>query len=143
MHDKTKCKVTIILSIILIIATGFLFYFNRYTNSVNQPNQSEANKYLDKILVSGVKNVPSSSCGIALPDDIPVQYLEIEATAWSKDLDEQVNLIQDTEFKPGQWIVFEDLQKYSQATCTMRINVDGTILAEKTVDLLNYSDEKD
>lgn len=139
MHNRAKAKVGIILGIILIIATGFLMYFNQSTKSIAQINRTEANKYLDKVLVSGVKNVPSSSCGIALPDDIPVQYLEIEATAWSKDSNEQINLIQSTEFQAGQWIVFEDLQKYTQATCTIRINVDGTILAEKTVNLLDYS----
>lgn len=110
--------------------------------SVNQKTISptQACSYLDKIYIAGVENVPSPSCGITLPQDMPMEYFEMEATAVSRDGNETVDLLEDKEITPGEWIVFEDLSNYSEATCIMRIKGDTQVFAEKEIDLLNFQD---
>ena len=47
---------------------------------------TQACEYLDKIYVAGSTDVPTPNCGIEIPEDIPVEYLEIEAIGTEKNL---------------------------------------------------------
>lgn len=103
---------------------------------------TQACEYLDKIYIAGVLNVPKPSCGMVIPEDIPVEYLEIEAIGIEKNSNSIEDLLENKEIKLGEWIVFENLEKYSKAVCTVRIMWDNEIFDERTFDLLNCEDEK-
>ncbi len=102
---------------------------------------TQACAYLDKIYIAGTVNVPAPSCGLVLPKDIPMEYVEMQATGTLKENNETVDLLEGKDIKPDEWIVFEDLQQCSEAECTVRITWEGKVFEEKTFDLLKGSEK--
>lgn len=99
----------------------------------------QANDALDEIYIAaGPSKVPNPSCGIVLPADLPMEYVEIKATGVLKENDQTVDLLEGKEIVPDEWIVFEDLNQYSKAECTISIVWEGTIFGTGTIDLLDY-----
>ncbi len=98
----------------------------------------EVDEALDRIYIAGVDNVPSPSCGFCLPAGIPMDYLEITATGVLKDTNETVDLLDGKEIAPDEWVVFEDLNQYSKAECTIKIKADQGIYSSGRIDLLNF-----
>ncbi len=97
----------------------------------------QASEALDKIYIAPPENVPAPSCGIVLPAGIPAEYVEMKAAGVLKESGETVDLMEGKEVVPDEWIVFEELEKYSQAECTISIVWDGTIYGSGTIDLLS------
>ncbi len=97
----------------------------------------QASEALDKIYIAPPENVPAPSCGIVLPAGIPAEYVEMKAAGVLKESGETVDLMEGKEVIPDEWIVFEELEKYSEAECTISIVWDGTIYGTGTIDLLD------
>lgn len=138
---KIVAAVLMILMAVMFTACGTTSTESDNTTSQSVMTPTQAISYLDKIYVAGVEDVPNPSCGISLPDDMPMEYFEMKATAVSISDGKTVDLLEDREVKPGEWIVFDNLDKYSEAVCVMRIKFEDDIFEEKEVDLLDVQDD--
>lgn len=106
----------------------------------------DAQKYIEKWRNLDEKNCCGSvddpyGSDVYRPDDMPMEYFEMKATAVSISDGKTVDLLEDREVKPGEWIVFDNLDKYSEAVCVMRIKFEDDIFEEKEVDLLDVQDD--
>ena len=128
-------KAAVLLSIAIAIV-GMIYLQTSVETEPGNFTAYEAQQYLNRIYVSERTHTPRSSCGIFLPEDIPVEFFETSVYGKKRNSEEQIDLLPDSPIKPGQWLVLADLQDYSEVNLTMRICRYGIILAEKTMDIL-------
>ena len=127
---------------LFLVILFVVLYTHQTPQTANDMTPTQACDYLDKVFIHKPDDVPTPSCGITLPEDMPMEYFEMEATAWSLDGNTKIDLFADQDIKPepGRWVVFGNLEQYSKATCVMRIKWQDQVFAEKTVNLLNGQD---
>lgn len=108
--------------------------------STSEPSISltspSANTYINSIYCSGRTVAPISSCGIYIPEDIPMAYFEISAVGKKTGSTVETDLLDGVDVAAGEWIVISDLQEYTEANLVMRIVCEGTTLASREVDLM-------
>lgn len=99
-------------------------------------NSKQARAYLDRVWITDKIPALNENCGIYFPENFPVANLKISIIGRQDGSDEEVDLLQDAEIKPDEWVIVEHLEDYTEAVAEFAIVIGDTVIARMVVDLL-------